>query len=134
MDGIKTFVAGSALIAVGVLILAGGLFGIVFGYQYFKVFSATQSGKAQLAEAEWNRQIVVRQAQAEFDASSLKADAEVRRAEGVAKANEIVANGLGGPEGYLRYLYIDMLKEQQDKQIIYVPTEAGLPILEAGKR
>ncbi len=106
----------------------------IFGHQWFKVFSAEQSGKAELAQAEWNRQIIVRQAQAKKDASVLEAESEVIRAEGVSKANKIVAEGLGGPEGYLRYLYIHMLDEQKDRQIIYIPTEAGLPILEAGKR
>ena len=106
----------------------------VFAWQWFKVYSAEQSGKAELAQAEWNRQIIVRQAQAKKDAASLEADAEVARAYGVAKANEIVANGLGGAEGYLRYLYIHMLQESDGKQVVYIPTEAGLPILEAGKR
>lgn len=48
-----------------------------------------------------------------------------------------MAQSLGGPENYLRWAYIDMLKEtadQQDRQIIYIPTEAGMPILEAGQR
>lgn len=54
---------------------------------------------------------------------------------GVAEANRIVADGLGGPEGYLRYLHIESLKEAraQGAQVIYVPTEAGLPILEASR-
>lgn len=102
--------------------------------QWYKVFVAEQSGKAELAQAEWNRQIIVRQAQAKKDAATREAEAEVIRAEGVSKANAIVAEGLGGPEGYLRYLYIHMLEENKDKSIIYIPTEAGLPILEAGKR
>jgi len=130
----KAFATGAALLAVGVLLVAGTLFGIVWGYQVFKVYKAQQTGKAELAQAEWNRQIIVRQAQARKDAAGLEAEAEVLRAEGVAKANAIVANGLGGPEGYLRYLYIHMLEESEGKQVIYVPTEAGLPILEAGKR
>lgn len=105
----------------------------VWAYQTFRVYSAGQAGKAELAQAEYNRQIIVRQAQAKKDAATLEAEAEVLRADGVAKANAIVAGGLGGPEGYLRYLYIHMLSENTDKQIIYIPTEAGLPILEAGK-
>lgn len=125
---------GFLAITVGMLIIIGILWGVVFGMQYFKVFKAEQSGKAELAQAEWNRQIIVRQAQAKKDAAVLEAESEIIRAGGVAKANEIVANGLGGPEGYLRYLYIHMLEEAGDKQIIYIPTEAGLPILEASKR
>lgn len=112
----------------------GVLFGLVFGWQFFKVWKSQQSGKAELAQAEWNRQIIVRQAQAKKDAATLEAEAEVLRAIGVSKANEIIADGLGGPDGYLRYLYIHMLEENEGSQIIYIPTEAGLPILEASKR
>ena len=112
------------------ILLAGGLFGI----QFFKVFSAEMSGKAELAQAEFNRQIAVREAEAAKDSAQLLADAEIIRAQGVATANQIVANGLGGPEGYLRYLYIHMLENTTEKQVIYIPTEAGLPILEAGNR
>ena len=36
--------------------------------------------------------------------------------------------------GELKYLYIDGLKDKDNVTTIYVPTEAGLPILEAGKR
>lgn len=129
-NNIGIVIAWFVLIAFVVAVFVG----LIVGFQWFKVFSAEQSGKAELAQAEWNRQIIVRQAQAKKDAATLEADAEVLRADGVAKANAIVAGGLGGPEGYLRYLYIHMLSEQQEKQIIYIPTEAGLPILEAGKR
>ena len=45
----------------------------------------------------------------------------------------VVADGLGGPEGYLRYLWIHAM-ENEKATVIYIPTEAGLPILEAGKR
>lgn len=122
----------SGVILTGLLILLTII--LIFGWQWFKVFSAEQSGKAELAQAEWNRQIIVRQAQAKKDSAFLEAESEVIRAEGVSKANKIVADGLGGAEGYLRYLYIHMLSENQEKQIIYIPTEAGLPVLEAGKR
>ena len=37
---------------------------------------------------------------------------------------------LGGPEGYLRYLQIQALAETR-ASLIYVPTEAGLPVTEA---
>ncbi len=117
-----------------VLVVIGMIWAMVWGYQTFRVYSAGQAGKAELAQAEYNRQIIVRQAQAKLDAASLEAQAAVAHAKGVKESNEIIANGLGGAEGYLRFLYIQMLSDQQDKQIIYLPTEAGLPILEAGKR
>lgn len=51
----------------------------------------------------------------------------------LSQANDIIADGLGGPERYLRYLYIQQVANN-DNQVIYLPTEAGVPILEAGKR
>ncbi len=134
METKNTILGITVAVAVALVFLVGVLWSISFGYQYYKVFTAEQSGKAELAQAEWNRQIIVRQAQAKKDSAVLEAEAEVLRAEGVSKANAVIAGGLGGAEGYLRYLYIHMLSEQQDKQIIYIPTEAGLPILEAGRR
>ncbi|WP_374005543.1 hypothetical protein [Delftia lacustris] len=100
---------------------------------YVDVWQKGMAGQAQMAEAEANRQILVREAQAKLDASTMLAAAEVERARGVAEANKIVADGLGGPEGYLRYLYIESLKDARGDgaQVIFVPTEAGLPILEA---
>jgi len=52
------------------------------------------------------------------------------------QANRIIADSLGGAEGYLRWRYIEMLENTSEggRDVIYVPTEAGLPILEAGKR
>lgn len=103
---------------------------------YVRVWTYGMEGQAQMAQAEANRQIKVREAQSTRDAAVLLAEAEVARAKGVAEANKIVADGLGGPEGYLRYLYIEGLKEAREKgnaQVIYVATEAGLPILEANR-
>lgn len=134
MDSKTNPVTIFVLVVVALVIIIGGIWSISFGMQYYKVFTSQQTGKAELAQAEFNRQIIVRQAQAKKDAASLEAEAEVIRAEGVSKANKIVAEGLGGPEGYLRYLYIHMLSEQTGNQVIYIPTEAGLPILEASKR
>ncbi|NQB37160.1 membrane protease subunit [Pseudomonas aeruginosa] len=122
---------GLVTIAVGVIIAIAGL----LAYPYANVWQRSMSGKAQLAEAEFNRQIKVLEAAAIKDSAQALADAEITRALGVAEANRIVADGLGGPEGYLRYLHIESLKEAraQGAQVIYVPTEAGLPILEASR-
>lgn len=105
---------------------------IAFGPIY-SVWSSGKAGEAELAQAEYNRQIIVRQAQAKRDAAELEAEAEVTRAEGVAKANAIIGDSLKNNEAYLRYLFVNNLAETKD-QVIYVPTEANLPVLEAGKR
>ena len=128
-------------VIVGIILLITGLF---IGGQWFKVFAARQTGKAELAQADQNRQITIVEAEAANTAATSKAlatvkiaqaeaQAEVERAKGVAQANSIIGDSLKGNEDYLRYLYITGLTGKAN-QIIYVPTEAGLPILEAGKR
>lgn len=115
------------------VVVIGAPIGGCAAYNAVRVWNAETAGEAELAQASSNRRIAVLEAQAKLDSAKMYADAEVARARGVAQANKIVAEGLGGPEGYLRYLYINNL-ENSKGQIIYVPTEAGLPILEAGKR
>lgn len=87
-------------------------------------------GKAALVEAESNLRIAVLEADAARDAAVAPAAAEIERAKGVAKANRIIGDSLKGNEGYLHYLYIDALKTTPN-QTIYIPIDAGLPILEA---
>ena len=100
----------------------------------YNVWQKEKSGQAQLAEAEWSKQIAIREADARLESAKLDAQSEVEKAKGVAKANEIIGDSLKGNEEYLRYLYIDQLRTNQNREIIYVATEAGLPILEAGRR
>lgn len=98
---------------------------------FYFVWSKEMRGKADLAEAEWNRQISIREAEARLESEKLNAQSEIERAKGVAEANQIIAGGLRDNEEYLHYLWIQQLSKGN---VIYVPTEAGLPILEAGKR
>ncbi len=68
--------------------------------------------------------------QKEFELQKAKKDAEIEvaRAEGVAKANEVIAGSI--TSNYLKYLWIQGL-QKNETQVVYVPTEANLPILEA---
>lgn len=128
---------GTSAFILGGLLALGLLAGAVFGYPYYNVYSQRMEGEAQLAKAESTRRTKVLEAKAELDSAGLRADAEIRRAQGVAEANKIMAESLGGPDGYLRWKYIEMLEASAgkgDRDVIYIPTEAGLPILEAGKR
>ena len=70
--------------------------------------------------------------QKEFELQKAKKDAEiaVARAEGVAKSNQIIANSVN--ENYLRYRWVEGL-QNSEKQVVYVPTEANLPIMEASR-
>lgn len=115
-----------------------GLF--MWGVPKYNIWSREQSGKAQLAEAEWSKKVAVEEARARNDSATLeaeakikqetaKAQAEIIRARGVAEAQKIIAETL--TEEYIRYLWITNLESGSNKQTIYVPTEAGLPVLEA---
>ena len=116
----------------GLIFIIGGL---MAGCPKYDVWQQGLAGQAELARAEQNRQIKVNEAKALEDSAQFKANAEVIRAKGVAKANKIIGNSLKGNEAYLRYLYIDMLNETggDGRETIYIATEAGMPILEAGR-
>ena len=117
-----------SVIAAIVLVLIGFMMWLIPTYN---VWQKELSGKAELRQAEWNRQVSIREAEANLESERLNAQAEVERAKGAAQAIEIEAGGL--TENYIKYLWVRQL-QTGDKQLIYVPTEAGLPILEAGKR
>lgn len=99
----------------------------------YNVWRAGQSGLAELRKAEQNRQIAIEEAKAKMESAKMLSEAEIVRARGVAEANKIIGDSLKGNEAYLRYLWIDGLN-RNNQNVIYVPTEAGLPILEAGRR
>jgi len=122
----KTFRFISYLVTLVVFSIVSILaFGPVYG-----VWSQRLSGEAELARAESNRQIRILEARAEQEAAKALAEVEVTRAEGVARANKIIGDSLQNNEGYLRYLWIQGLQTNQ-MQVVYVPTETNLPILEA---
>ena len=100
------------------------------GCPLYNVWEQGLTGKAALKRAEQDRKIAVEEALASKESANYLAEAEVIRAGGVAEANAIIADGLGGPEGYLRYLWI---QKMDDAKMIYIPTEAGMPILEADR-
>ncbi len=118
---------GRVLVSVGLAIIL--LIGIsMYVFPIYGVWQKELSGKAQLKEAEWNRQITIKEAEAKKEAATALAAAEVERAKGVAAANKIISVSLD--EQYLRYLWIQGLHDGSS-EVIYIPTEANLPILEA---
>lgn len=110
--------------------LVGGCMGL---YPQYQVYQQKLAGEAELERQKFEKQVAVQSALAKKESASLLAEAEVLRAEGVSKANKIIGDSLKGNDSYLRYLWIEKMAETS-KEVIYVPTEAGLPILEAGKR
>jgi hypothetical protein len=117
------------------ILLATSLFvGLpMWGCPRYNVWQKTLSGKAELKQAEWNRQIAVKEAEAKKESAIHESQAEVIRAKGVAEANAIIGESLKNNESYLRYLWIQGLHDGTS-ETIYIPTEANLPILEANRR
>ena len=118
----------------GIAIFVGGI--IVFGAVLFiggpiyGVWQQSLAGKAELQKAEYTRQVAVLEAQAKMDSAQKLAEAEIIRAGGVAKANQIIGDSLKDNREYLQYLYITGIEEgsQKGNVTIYVPTEGGMPV------
>jgi len=143
INNMKNFLFGTILSTIALGLIVGFFWGISFGWKNYKVSSYAQDGKANLAQAEWEKKITIETARANNEAASLNAEAQIKiakaqaetevvRAKGVAEANAIIGESLKDNDEYLRYLWITNMKEGKD--VIYIPTEAGMPILEAGKR
>lgn len=107
-----------------VLVLA-----IAFGLPLYNVWSQEMEGKAEFAKAEQNRKIKIEEAKANLEAEKLNAQAEVERAKGAAEAIRI-ENGSITPT-YIQYLWVRQQSDLNNKTVIYVPTEANLPMLES---
>lgn len=110
------------------------IFGM-WGCPKYNVYSQRLEGQALLAHAQASKEVAVAEAKAKAESAHYYAEAEVTRAGGVAKANQIIGESLKDNEAYLRYLWItDVAGANQDKTIVYVPTETNLPILEANRK
>lgn len=94
------------------------------------LIEAESSKKAMIEDAKAKNESATLEAQARIKIAQAEAQAEIERARGVAEANRIIGESLKGNDVYLRYLQIDAIKNSAGEKI-YVPTEAGLPILEA---
>ena len=100
------------------------------GCPYYNVWEQGMVGRAALMKASQDRQIAVQEAEAKKESAASLAQAEIIRAGGVAEANRIIGDSLKNNEAYLRYLWVDGL-QQTKNQVIYVRTEANLPVMEA---
>lgn len=117
-----------------VIVVSLVVFSLFLYFQFvnpiIKVYQAKKAGEAELAQADSNRKIQIKEAEAHQQSAKFLAQSEIIRAEGVAEANRIIGDSLKGNDSYLRYLWIQGLQTNQ-MQTVYIPTEAGLPILEA---
>jgi len=103
---------------------------IMVGLPQYSVWQKGLKGEASLREAEWDRQIAIREAEARTESAVWDKKTAIIDAEAVAEANNIIGQSLKDNEAYLRFLYIKGLQTGSN-DVIYIPTEAGLPILEA---
>jgi len=122
------FIDPAAVVVVGGIVVFGTI--IFIGGPQYNVWQQSLAGKAELQKAEYTRQVAVLEAQAKKDSASQLADAEIIRAQGVAKANQIIGDSLKDNREYLQYLYITGLEDgsKNGNVTIYVPTENGLPV------
>jgi hypothetical protein len=102
------------------------------GCPQYGVYSARKEGEAILAHAQSSREVAVAEAKAKMESSSLLAQADTIRAHGVARSNQIIGKSLKDNTEYLHWLWIDNI-EKNPNAVIYIPTEANLPILEANR-
>lgn len=104
---------------------------LFIGIPMYRVWSQEMAGKAEYAKAEQNRKIKIEEAKANLEAEKLNAQAEVERAKGAAQAIEIENGKLTST--YIQYLWVRQQSNNNVEKIIYIPTEASIPILEAKK-
>lgn len=127
----KTNINGAQVLGAGCFVLV--LFvAWLFGGPVYTVWQQNKVGEAELARAEQNRQIAIQEARAKEESAKSLANAEVIRAEGVAKANMIIGDSLKNNDAYIHYLWIEAIRESSS-DVIYIPTEAGIPITESSR-
>jgi preprotein translocase subunit SecF len=114
-----------------IVIILVCIVGLFIAIPYYNVWQQEMSGRAEFAKAEQNRKIKIEEAKANLEAEKLNAQAEIERAKGAAEAIRI-ENGSLTPS-YIQYLWVRQQSNLNDKTVIYIPTEANLPILEANR-
>jgi len=128
MSDFKLFLSIATFVIIVILGLMLGLPKYNVWRSKIAIETAQNNGKAEMAEAEENKKIAIEEAKANLEVQKLNSQAEVERAKGMAESIEI-ENGKLTPL-YIHYLWVRNI-DKMDGEKIYIPTEAGLPILEA---
>lgn len=114
------------------VIVAAILLWALVGYPLWRVWASHQRGRADLQRAKNEQQIQVATAQGRLDAAQLNKQAAIVEAQAVAAQIQEIGTQLTEHDLYLRWQWIKMMDDgTSDREIIYVPTEANLPVLEA---
>ncbi len=117
------------IIILSIILGFGVIAGLMFGLPKYNVWQQEMAGKSEFAKAEQNRRIKIEEAKANLEAEKLNAQAEIERAKGAAEAIKIENNQL--TTTYIQYLWVRQQSNNQIQKIVYIPTEASMPILEA---
>lgn len=111
-----------AILSVSSLVLFMGLSAVVaFGYPQYKVWEQSKAGEAALAKATQDRQIKVQEAEAEQEAASKQAE-----------ANRILGESIRQYPESMEQKWVEATKKTSN-QVIYLPTEASVPITESAR-
>jgi regulator of protease activity HflC (stomatin/prohibitin superfamily) len=112
---------------VGILVTIVLILVCMFGFPMWNVWRSGLEGEAALKKAEQTRMIQIQQAKGEKEAAQFRADAIA-----------IVGKAATDFPAYRTQEFIgafaEALHSGKINQIIYVPTEANIPIIEAGHR
>lgn len=109
----------AALVTFGIFVAMAA--GIVFGYPVYKVWEQSKAGEAALAKATQDRQIKVQEAEAEMEAASKQAE-----------ANRILGESIRQYPESMEQKWVEAI-EKTSNQVIYLPTEASVPITESAR-
>lgn len=111
-----------AILSVSSLVLFLGISAAVaFGYPQYKVWEQSKAGEAALAKATQDRQIKVQEAEAEQEAASKQAE-----------ANRILGESIRQYPEAMEQKWVEAI-EKTSNQVIYLPTEASVPITESAR-
>ena len=106
-----------------IVVISAIVVGLAFGVPKWNVWRAGLSGEAALKRAEQTKLIMIETARAEKEASEYEAEAIQIMGEAAKKYPEYRQQKFIGA-------FAEALEAGNISQIIYVPTEASIPILE----
>lgn len=119
----RDFLKWFAGLAISIVFITGTVFGIGYLSRNYNVWAMEMKGKASLMEATQTRQIQIEQAKAEKEAAQLRADAIAIVGKAAQDYPEYRTQEFIGA-------FAEALREGSISQIIYVPTETSIPLLE----
>jgi hypothetical protein len=122
--------SGKILSLILLVVIIGAIVGGALLYPQYKLYRMEMDGKAALAEAEWTKKIQIEESKGKLEAEKYNRETELIKANTEAEANKIVSGSLDPL--YIRYKMVEKMTDA-NTQVIYVPTEGGIPLLEAGR-